>query len=199
MSCLCRKLAIREIQLDKVLSALGLDHKEVTGNRTHARTHTHTRTHTHARTHTCTHTHAHTHTRTHTHIVHTQTHTHTHTHTHTPHTHILLVLPLSLLQFIDLCILLGCDYCDSPRGASRCMVTFGHMYVCMVHGVLVLCCSGIGPKRGVELIQQYKSIDEILKHKSKLPSVSVAVQLHHGALTSPPIPCSTHCHHPPIP
>ena len=74
------------------------------------------------------------------------------------------------------------------------------MYVCM-HGshVLVLRCSGIGPKRGVELIQQYKSIDEILKHKSKLPSVSVAVQLQHGTPTLPPIPCSTHCHHPPIP
>ena len=70
-----------------------------------------------------------------------------------------------------------------------------------MHGshVLVLRYSGIGPKRGVELIQQYKSIDEILKHKSKLPSVSVAVQLQHGTPTLPPIPCSTHCHHPPIP
>lgn len=41
-------------------------------------------------------------------------------------------------QFIDLCILLGCDYCESIRG--------------------------IGPKRAVELITQYKSIEEILKN-----------------------------------
>lgn len=43
-----------------------------------------------------------------------------------------------VLQFIDLCILLGCDYCESIRG--------------------------IGPKRAVELIKQYKSIEEIIKH-----------------------------------
>lgn len=42
------------------------------------------------------------------------------------------------LQFIDLCILLGCDYCESIRG--------------------------IGPKRAMDLIKQYKNIDEILKH-----------------------------------
>ena len=41
-------------------------------------------------------------------------------------------------QFIDLCILLGCDYCDSIRG--------------------------IGPKRAVDLIKQHKNIETILKH-----------------------------------
>ncbi|KAK3086131.1 hypothetical protein FSP39_013971 [Pinctada imbricata] len=41
-------------------------------------------------------------------------------------------------QFIDLCILLGCDYCDSIRG--------------------------IGPKRAYDLIKQHKNIEEILKH-----------------------------------
>lgn len=41
-------------------------------------------------------------------------------------------------EFIDLCILLGCDYCDSIRG--------------------------IGPKRAFDLIKQYRNIDEILKH-----------------------------------
>ena len=41
-------------------------------------------------------------------------------------------------QFVDLCILLGCDYCDSIRG--------------------------IGPKRAFELIKQHKNIEEILKH-----------------------------------
>nr|KAG5696623.1 hypothetical protein BaRGS_034084 [Batillaria attramentaria] len=41
-------------------------------------------------------------------------------------------------EFIDLCILLGCDYCESIKG--------------------------IGPKRAVELIRQYKNIETILKH-----------------------------------
>lgn len=40
-------------------------------------------------------------------------------------------------QFIDLCILLGCDYCESIRG--------------------------IGPKRAYELVKQHKSIEEILQ------------------------------------
>jgi len=45
---------------------------------------------------------------------------------------------LSLESFIDLCILLGCDYCDTIRG--------------------------IGPKRAFELITKYKSIEEVIKH-----------------------------------
>ncbi|KAK2717478.1 flap endonuclease 1-like [Artemia franciscana] len=40
-------------------------------------------------------------------------------------------------EFIDLCILLGCDYCDSIKG--------------------------IGPKRALELMQKHRSIDTILK------------------------------------
>ncbi|XP_015774529.1 PREDICTED: flap endonuclease 1-like [Acropora digitifera] len=51
---------------------------------------------------------------------------------------ILMELKLSQEEFIDLCILLGCDYCDSIKG--------------------------IGPKRAMELIRQYKSIEEIIKH-----------------------------------
>ena len=47
-------------------------------------------------------------------------------------------LGLSKEEFIDLCILLGCDYCDSIRG--------------------------IGPKRAIDLIKQHKTIEEILKH-----------------------------------
>ena len=50
-----------------------------------------------------------------------------------------------LLQFIDLCILLGCDYCDSIRG--------------------------IGPKRAIDLMKQHKSIDTILKHLDKSVSL----------------------------
>ncbi|KAG1685475.1 Flap endonuclease 1 [Nymphon striatum] len=46
-------------------------------------------------------------------------------------------LDLTQEEFIDLCILLGCDYCDSIKG--------------------------IGPKRAIELIRQHKSIDNILK------------------------------------
>eukprot|EP01116_Phalansterium_solitarium_P011137 TRINITY_DN26745_c0_g1_i1.p1 TRINITY_DN26745_c0_g1~~TRINITY_DN26745_c0_g1_i1.p1 ORF type:complete len:392 (-),score=107.15 TRINITY_DN26745_c0_g1_i1:6-1181(-) len=47
-------------------------------------------------------------------------------------------LKFTMDQFIDLCILLGCDYCDTIRG--------------------------VGPVRALELIKQYGSIDEILKH-----------------------------------
>lgn len=47
-------------------------------------------------------------------------------------------LGLSQDEFIDLCILLGCDYCDSIKG--------------------------IGPKRAIDLVRQHRSIEEILKH-----------------------------------
>lgn len=46
-----------------------------------------------------------------------------------------------LSQFIDFCILLGCDYCESIRG--------------------------VGPKRALELITQYKSIEKILENIDK--------------------------------
>lgn len=46
-------------------------------------------------------------------------------------------LEMTQEQFIDLCILLGCDYCDSLRG--------------------------IGPKRAVELIKQHKTIEAAVK------------------------------------
>lgn len=41
-------------------------------------------------------------------------------------------------QFVDLCILLGSDYCETIRG--------------------------VGPKRAIDLIKQYKSIEEILEN-----------------------------------
>lgn len=55
-------------------------------------------------------------------------------------------LNLSHNEFIDLCILMGCDYTDTIRG--------------------------IGPKRSIELIKQHKSIESILKSidKSKYPT-----------------------------
>ncbi|BFZ13503.1 hypothetical protein BsWGS_16542 [Bradybaena similaris] len=54
---------------------------------------------------------------------------------------ILEELSLTQDEFIDLCILLGCDYCDSIKG--------------------------IGPKRAMELIKQHRNIDEIIKHLDK--------------------------------
>ncbi|XP_066946347.1 flap endonuclease 1 [Macrobrachium rosenbergii] len=54
-------------------------------------------------------------------------------------------LELSQEEFIDMCILLGCDYCDSIKG--------------------------IGPKRAIELVRNHKSIDKILQtlDKKKYP------------------------------
>lgn len=49
---------------------------------------------------------------------------------------------LSQAQFIDLCILLGCDYCDSIKG--------------------------VGPAKGLNLMRQYGSIEQILSHNPKL-------------------------------
>jgi len=50
-------------------------------------------------------------------------------------------LELTMDQFIDLCILLGCDYTDKIRG--------------------------IGPKRALEFIKKYKSIEKILENLDK--------------------------------
>jgi len=47
-------------------------------------------------------------------------------------------LGLTKSQFIDLCILLGCDYCDTIRG--------------------------IGPKTAIKLIQEHKTIEEVLEN-----------------------------------
>ena len=44
----------------------------------------------------------------------------------------------SMDEFIDLCILMGCDYCDSIRG--------------------------IGGKKGLDLIKKYKNIEKIVEH-----------------------------------
>lgn len=46
-----------------------------------------------------------------------------------------------MFQFIDLSILLGCDYCDSIKG--------------------------IGPKRAIDLIKQHRSIEKILENIDK--------------------------------
>lgn len=58
---------------------------------------------------------------------------------------VLQELNLSQKEFIDLCILMGCDYTDSIRG--------------------------IGPKKSIELIKNHRSIEDILKNidKDKYP------------------------------
>ena len=50
-------------------------------------------------------------------------------------------LELNQEEFIDLCILLGCDYCDKIRG--------------------------MGPKTAIKLVQEHKSIENIIKHIDK--------------------------------
>lgn len=56
-------------------------------------------------------------------------------------------LKMNMDQFIDMCILLGCDYCESIKG--------------------------IGPKKAISLIQQYSNIETILENidqtKYKVP------------------------------
>lgn len=56
-------------------------------------------------------------------------------------------MEMSMDQFVDMCILLGCDYCDSIRG--------------------------IGPKKALELIREHKTIEAILevidREKYKVP------------------------------
>ncbi|KDR22281.1 Flap endonuclease 1-B [Zootermopsis nevadensis] len=56
-------------------------------------------------------------------------------------TKILENLELSHNEFIDLCILLGCDYCDSIKG--------------------------IGPKRAIDLIKQHRNLETVLKNIDK--------------------------------
>lgn len=50
-------------------------------------------------------------------------------------------LEISQEQFIDLCILLGCDYCETIKG--------------------------IGPKRAIDLIKEHKTIDKIIEKIDK--------------------------------
>ena len=51
---------------------------------------------------------------------------------------VLAGLEMNMDQFIDLCILLGCDYCDSIKG--------------------------IGPHRALTLIKEHKNIETVLQH-----------------------------------
>ncbi|KAK7866105.1 hypothetical protein R5R35_011623 [Gryllus longicercus] len=64
-------------------------------------------------------------------------------------------LNLSQDEFIDLCILLGCDYCDSIKG--------------------------IGPKRAIELIRQHRNIESVLNAIDTKKYVPPADWLHKEA------------------
>lgn len=57
------------------------------------------------------------------------------------HEKVLKGLELNEDEFVDLCILLGCDYCDSIKG--------------------------IGPKKAIELIVKHRSIEKILENIDK--------------------------------
>ncbi|KAG7277382.1 hypothetical protein CRUP_033337, partial [Coryphaenoides rupestris] len=54
---------------------------------------------------------------------------------------ILEILKITQEEFVDLCILLGCDYCDKI--------------------------SGLGPKRALKLIQEYHTIEEVVQHVNR--------------------------------
>lgn len=54
---------------------------------------------------------------------------------------VLAGLEIDMKEFVDLCILLGCDYCGNIRG--------------------------IGPKRAIELIKKYKTIENVLENIDK--------------------------------
>nr|XP_057924591.1 probable flap endonuclease 1 homolog isoform X1 [Doryrhamphus excisus] len=51
---------------------------------------------------------------------------------------LLEILQLTHMEFVDLCILLGCDYCDKI--------------------------TGFGPKRALTLIQKYRTIEDVVLH-----------------------------------
>lgn len=55
--------------------------------------------------------------------------------------HSLIYATTFIVQFIDLCILLGCDYCDSIKG--------------------------IGPHRAVQLIKEHKNLETVIANLDK--------------------------------
>lgn len=52
-----------------------------------------------------------------------------------------IFLPFFSRQFVDLCILLGCDYCEK---------------IC-----------GLGPKRALRLIQKHRTIENVVLHVNR--------------------------------
>ena len=62
-------------------------------------------------------------------------------------------------QFIDLCILLGCDYCDPVKGLSK-LLRYNY-YVLLLF-------EGVGPAKGLNLVRQYESIEKIMANNPKV-------------------------------
>lgn len=62
-------------------------------------------------------------------------------------------LPVSLSQFVDLCILLGCDYCEKI--------------------------GGLGPSRALKLIKQHHTIEGVMEHVNRKVLVQKAKEIKH--------------------
>ena len=73
-----------------------------------------------------------------------------------------MLLVLYLFQFIDLCILLGCDYCDSIRGeeSERCATP------------IITLTTGVGPVKAINLMRQHKTIEKVVDSIRKEGKVS---------------------------
>jgi flap endonuclease-1 len=73
-------------------------------------------------------------------------------------------LGLSMDEFIDLCILCGCDYTGTIKGTSALAQTASRAHVSPSP-------AGVGPHKAVELITKHRTIEAGLKHldQSKFP------------------------------
>lgn len=82
-------------------------------------------------------------------------------------------LELDMDQFVDMCILLGCDYCDSIKGVlhvhalSVSLCVSLSLFLCCLLSMLTACSAGIGRQRAYALIQQHKNIETILANLDK--------------------------------
>ena len=65
----------------------------------------------------------------------------------------LKMLALTHEEFVDLCILLGCDYVPNIKVSRKIIVIITFFFA-----------QGIGPKKAIEFIRKYKSIEEIIKN-----------------------------------
>ena len=65
-------------------------------------------------------------------------------------------LGLTMEQFVDLCILCGCDYCDNIRGLPHTHTT---SYSCIPLTPVIV---GIGPKKALTLIKKHGDLAKIV-------------------------------------
>ena len=81
-------------------------------------------------------------------------------------------LELTMDQFIDLCILCGCDYCDSIKGIlyqfySILLHNLTAFLKCISNFASLLVALGIGGQTALKLIRQHGSIESILENLNK--------------------------------